>query len=185
MIRFSLRSAGVAGEDPGAGKEPMDIEDVLSEDEPAIVGEACAAIAQVEPYRRDGAQRTHGRIEALTRQLMAAVRARDLTELRAYARQIASERYEAGFELSDVQAAFSALEAAIWHRALVRLPPYDLAWGLGLVSTALAHGRDALGRAFESAVPRTPAPTLDLTPLFKGTGPVVAASAVEEMVFPV
>jgi hypothetical protein len=94
--------------------------------------------------------------------------ARDLKALRMYAAKIARERSDAGFEISEVEAAFSALEDAIWHDALARLPHYDQAWGLGLACTALAHGRAALGSGFEPDAARAAAPSLDLTPLFRG-----------------
>ena len=146
----------------------MNIEDVLREDEPAIVSETCEAVGRLEHYRRDGAEATRRRVEALYRQLMTAVCARDLEGLRRYAAQVARERLDAGFEIAEVEAAFSALEDAIWHDALARLPHYDQAWGLGLACTALAHGRAALRARLESAAARAAASSLDLTPLFRG-----------------
>lgn len=154
----------------------MNIEDLLNEQEPAIVEEAVRATAQIGHYRRDGDVETRRRIETLHRRLTKAVGARDLGELLAYVRQIARERASAGFELSEVQAAFSALEEAIWHRAVRRLPNYDLLFGEGMVCTALAHGRDTLRRAFDSAAPHVRAPCPDLTPLFKGAECSLAAS---------
>jgi hypothetical protein len=159
----------------------MDIEELLNEDEPAIVSETCRVVGELEHYRRDGHEATRGRVEALYRRVLEAVSTRDLGDLRAYAAQVARERSEAGYELPEVQAAFSALEKAIWQRALVRLAPYDQSWVLGLACTALAHGRAALGRAFDSLAPRTPAPCLDLTALFTGTERVAAC---DEMVYP-
>jgi len=161
----------------------MNIEDLLTEDQSAIVTEACQAVGRLEHYRRDGAQATRRRLEALYHQLLDAVCTRDVRDLRRYAAQIARERLTTGFELPEVEEAFSALERAIWQRAVVRLPPYDQAWGLGLACTALAHGRCALERAFDCVAP--PAPYPDLTPLFTGTDCVAAVRSPEEMVFPV
>jgi hypothetical protein len=159
----------------------MNIEDLLSEQEPVIVEEAVRATAEIGPYRRDGAVERRRRIGALHRRLTEAVTARDLTGLLAYVRQIASERSAAGFELSDVQAAFTALEDAIWHRAVTRLPSYDVLFGEGMVCTALAHGRDTLRRAFDSAAPHVRAPCPDLTSLFKGTESSLARVPAEGM----
>jgi hypothetical protein len=163
----------------------MDIEQVLSEDEQAIIEEASRAVAQLEHYRQEGAQVTRRRVEMLYRHLNTAVHARDLRELRAYVREIARERYEAGYQLSDVQAAFAALEESIWRDAETRLPRYDLAFGIGLVSTALAHGRDTLGRTFDAAAPRAVGPAPDLTPFFTGAERGLAPCPPEEMVYPV
>ena len=52
---------------------------------------------------------------------------------------------------------------------MTRLPSYDVLFGEGMVCTALAHGRDTLRRAFDSAAPHVRAPCPNLTPLFKGT----------------
>jgi hypothetical protein len=81
----------------------MNIEDLLNEEERAIVEEAFQATVEIARYRRDGTPVTRRRVEALYRQLAAAVRARDVTGLLAYVRQIAHERSAAGFELSDVR----------------------------------------------------------------------------------
>ena len=161
----------------------MNVEDLLGREERAIVDEAFQATLEIARYRRDGTPVTRRRIEALFRQLMAAVRSRDVTALNAYARQIAHERSGAGFELSDVEAAFSALEDAIWHRAVSQLPAYDLSFGHGMVSTALAHGRDTLSHEFDASAPHVPAPYPDLTPFFRGTESTLAPCAAEEMVF--
>jgi len=161
----------------------MNIEDLLTEEESAIVAEACQAVGRLEHYHRDGAQVTRRRLEALHHQLLDAVCTRDVRDLRRYAAHIARERQTAGFELLEVEEAFSALERAIWQHAVVRLPAYDQAWGLGLACTALAHGRSALERAFDCIAP--PAPYPDLTPLFSGTDCVPVLRSPEEMVVPV
>lgn len=161
----------------------MNIEELLGEQERAIVDEAYQATLEIARYRRDGTPATRRRVEALYRQLTAAVCSRDVTALNAYARQIARERSEAGFELSDVEAAFSALEDAIWHRAISRLPAYDLPFGHGMVCTALAHGRETLAHEFDASAPHVPAPYPDLTPFFRGAESVLAPCPAEEMVF--
>ncbi len=163
----------------------MNIEDLLRDDESTILDEAWRAIARLEHYQRDGEQTTRRRLQALHRLVIDAVHTRDLNELLAHAGRIAQERFEAGFELSELQTAFSMLEEAIWRHALARLPPNELVWGLGLVGTALAHGKDALGRAFVSLAPGARTPALDLTAPFKGTQPVFQDRPVDDLVFPV
>jgi hypothetical protein len=160
----------------------MDIEDVLTEDEPEIVAETCDAVGRLEHYRRDGAGETHRRVEELHHRLLAAVRARNVADLRAYAARIAEERLETGFELSELRAAFSALEQAIQQHAVARLPPYDQAWGLGLAATALAHARQAL-EPVAGCCALAPAACFDLTPLFGGTA--TALRRAEDLVLPV
>jgi hypothetical protein len=161
----------------------MKIEELLREDGPAIVEEAWPEIARLEHYRRDGQEATRRRVEALFRHVARAVDARDLDDLLAHAARIARERFETGFELAEVRAAFSALEDAIAHRALARLPRGELAWGLGLVSTALAHAMGELGRTFAFLPARTPG--LDLTSLFTRGQRTAPGRAAEDLVYPV
>ena len=97
------------------------IDDLLRDEEPAILEEARTRVAQLEHYHRDGDGKTVERLEALYRRLARALRTRDLDELLAHAERVARERCAAGFDLAEVHAAFSALEEAIWRRAADRL----------------------------------------------------------------
>ncbi len=159
----------------------MEIEDLLRENEAAIVKDASRVIGQLEHYYRDGAKETSRRVEALYRQIVAAVRARDLTDLRAHAAAVARERLAAGYEIQELMEAFSAVEKAIWHYALLRLPAYDQAWGIGLACTVLAHGKAEFGRAIEAVAPSVPVPPIDLTQLFSGVGHVRPCRPEEEV----
>jgi hypothetical protein len=105
----------------------------------------------------------------LFERLVEAVSKRDLTTVIAYARAVARERFEAGYDLSEVQAAFNALEAAAWSRIIADFEADDLAEALGLVSTVFGAAKDALGRQYVSLATRTHAPSLDLRALFEGT----------------
>jgi hypothetical protein len=158
------------------------IEELLRDDEPAILAEAEPDVARLEHYRRDGDEATRRRVEALYRQVVRAVRARDLDELLSHAARIARERFQGGFELDEVQQAFSALEDAISRRALDRLPGAELAWGLGLVSTALAHARREVRHTYLALTPAARPGTVDLTSVFKRSE---ARGRAEELVYPV
>ena len=158
----------------------LKIEDLLREDEAAILAEAVPTTAQLAHYRRDGEEATRRRVQALYRAVARAVHARDLDDLVSHARRIARERFEGGFEQAEVEAAFARLEQAIARRALARMPREELAWGLGLVTTALGHARAELGRTFEAlAHPGA----IDLTSLFRLSE--APGRAAEELVYPV
>jgi hypothetical protein len=158
------------------------IDELLRDDERAILTEAASSLARLEHYRRDGEAAARRRIEALYRHLARAVSARELDDLLAHAARIARERYEAGFELREVEAAFATLEDAISRRAVGCLPACELAWGIGLVATALAHARAELGRTFASLAPAARPGTVDLTAVFQRTE---RARPAEEFVYPV
>jgi hypothetical protein len=159
----------------------MKIEDLLRDDEPAILEEAVRTTALLSHYRRDGEEATRRRIQALYRHVARAVHAKDLDELLAHATRIARERYQGGFEQAEVEAAFATLEEAIERRALARMPKDELAWGLGLVATALGHARAELGRTFTSLAHGSRLGAIDLTSVFRRSD----ARSVEELVYPV
>ncbi len=159
------------------------IEQLLREEEPAILDEAAPTIARLAHYQRDGAEATRRRVEALYRHVARAVRARDLDDLLVHAARIARERFAAGFDLVEVECAFSMLEDAISHRALAKLPQAELAWGLGLVGTALAHAKIELERTYGSLAPAGRPGTVDLTAVFKRSES--RGRPLEELVYPV
>ncbi len=161
----------------------MSIDELLRDEQPGILEDAWRSIAQIDHYRRDGDEATRRRVEALYERVAEAVRRRDLEPLLAHVARISQERFAAGYDLSDLHAAFTALEEAIWKRAVLLLAPEELAWGLGLVGTALSHGKIALGRQF-SALARPPhARPVDLTPIFAHAQ--YRERSAEDLVYPV
>jgi len=149
----------------------MDTAGFLAGEREAIVAEAEDALARLHErhYESLGADTLRQRLETLFDHLVGAVAARDLSPVVAYAGSVAQERYDAGYDLSEVQAAFNALEAATWRRILAGLAVDDLAEALGLVSTVFGAAKDALGRQYVSLATKTRAPSLDLRALFAGT----------------
>ena len=146
----------------------MDIHELLEQDRAQIVEEAWRSVVLLTHYERDGKEATRERLEALFDHVAQAIRARDLGELLDYAERIAKQRFDASFDLCEVQTAFFMIEEAIGRRALARIPAADLAEALGLVSTVIRRGKDAFARAYISLANRSRAPSLDLSDLFKG-----------------
>lgn len=146
----------------------MNVLEMLQEQEDAIVAEALTAVSWLPHYDRDGADVTRDRLRALCRLVAGAIRTQDLGGLLSHARRIARERHEAGYDRAEVASAFSAVEEAIWHRALAVLPAEQQTWALSLVGTALSHAKEALGRAFAEAAGSGAPAFVDLSPLFRG-----------------
>ena len=124
----------------------MDINQLLHEQSNDILSDAEAAIARARlaHYEKSGAEHTHQRLKALYTLTARAVKEKNLGPMVAHAETIARERFEAGFDLSEVQTAFNVLEEAIWVRILKNILPNELAEALGLISTVLGAGKDAL-----------------------------------------
>ena len=63
------------------------------------------------------------------------------------------------------------------------MPKDELAWGLGLVATALGHARAELGRTFGTLAHGSRLGAIDLTSVF--TRSEESGRSVEELVYPV
>lgn len=146
------------------------VADLLTNEREAILQAAQAALGRTHPshYETAGPDEVHRRLGALLDHLIDGVARRDLTRTVEYAQQLAEERFAAGYDLTEVQTAFNALEEAAWISVLEHFPPTGYAEALGLISTVLGAGKDALARRYVSLASHTHAPSLDLRALFSG-----------------
>lgn len=143
---------------------------VLEQERRPTVDASCESLRHSRTrYESAGQEETRRRIEALYEELLGALSSRDLGSILDYARKLAAERFDSGYDLSEVQGAFNALEEAAWSVLCARLQPEQLALSLGLVSTVLGAAKDALGREYVSLASRTHAPSLDVRALFTGS----------------
>jgi len=148
----------------------MDLHQFLHDRLTDILNDASAAMTRshVTHYEEAGPEHTHQRLKALMVLTVRAVKERNLGPMVAHADGIARERFNAGFDLWEVQTAFNVLEEAIWMRLMKELPPAELPEALGLVSTILGVGKDTLARRYVSLAAKTRVPSLNLQSLFTG-----------------
>jgi hypothetical protein len=142
---------------------------LLRSDRSAIVDEAAAALdrAQLAHYAAAEADERRARLARLFDLVVECVEARDLIPMIDYSEQVASERFHAGYGIAEVQTAFNVLEQAMWDHVVSQVPPEELAEAIGLLTTVLGAGKDALARRYVSLATRTRVPTLDLSALFR------------------
>jgi hypothetical protein len=97
--------------------------DFLMRDRKAIIDAAETALNQTHSHHYDDAGTfvARQRLEALLDSLLESLAKQDLGPILAHAHQIAQERFSSGYDLSEVQAAFNALEAATWARVFATL----------------------------------------------------------------
>jgi hypothetical protein len=114
-------------------------------------------------------EQNEARLQTLYGLMVQCIKDRDLAAMISYAENLAQERYTAGFDLHEIQAAFNVLEEAIWQQIIKECSPAQLAEALGLISTVHGIGKDALARKYVSLASQTKAPSLNLQALFKGT----------------
>lgn len=149
----------------------MDLVKLLHDSADEILAAAGAAVerSHLKNYERDGKEHTHQRLKALFVLTTRAVKERNLGPMIAHAETIARERFASGFDLSEVQTAFNVLEEAMWTRIVKTLPPSEYNEALGLVSTVLGAGKDALARTYVTLASKSRSGSLDLHSLFAGT----------------
>ncbi len=148
----------------------MELLQLLHEGGETIVEDAFHAMerSHLTSYEQNGMNQARQRLHHLYILTIRAVADRKLGPIVAHSETIASERFASGFDLWEVQTAFNVLEEAIWSRIIKELPPAQYAEALGLVSTVLGAGKDALARTYVSLASKTKAPTLNLQSLFTG-----------------
>lgn len=148
----------------------MDVAALLVTQEDEVVAEAFAALqrSHVAHYEAAGEAFTRRGLAELFRLVVTSIGDRDLAEMSVYAEKVAEQRFDQGFDISEVQMAFNALEEAMWRRVVDGTTPDELAEAVGLLSTVLGFGKDALARKYVSLASERHVPSLDLTALFAG-----------------
>ena len=148
----------------------MDVAALLVTQEDEVVDEAFAALqrSHVTHYEAAGEAFTRRGLADLFRLVVTSIGDRDLAEMSVYAEKVAEQRFDQGFDISEVQMAFNALEEAMWRRVVDGTTPDELAEAVGLLSTVLGFGKDALARKYVSLPSERHVPSLDLSALFAG-----------------
>ena len=149
----------------------MSLKKILQEGRQEMLNEAVESVrrARLEHYEKAGPDLIRQRLGLLLDLVIDAVLERNLAPIIAHVNTIATERFEAGADLSEVQTAFNVLEEAIWLRILKKLPAAKQAEALGLVGTVLGSAKDSLARKYVSMATRTHTPSLNLKALFLGS----------------
>lgn len=149
----------------------MTLDELLATAKPQLLDEAFAALERTHlaHYEDAGEVFTRQRLSNLYDLVVEAIRDRSLTNLIEGSSQIAKERFEGGFDVSEVQSAFNDLEEAMWRRVVAEVPPDGLAEAIGLLSTVVGAGKDAVAREYVSMASQRHVPSLDLSALFGGT----------------
>ena len=150
----------------------MDFVIVLSDAKTQVLDEAAERLARshLGHYDATSPEEQRRRLEALFDVVVESLRRRMLGPVIEYAEPIANDRFDGGFGIGEVQTAFNVMEESIWRQVTVTVSAPELAEALGLLSTVLGAGKDALARTWVSLASEQHVPSLDLRALFRGTG---------------
>lgn len=149
----------------------MNVAELLTRDATDLIEGATDTVlrARLGHYAARGRDEVRRYVADLYDRLVTCVASKDATAMIEHARAIAEARFAAGFDLQEVQTAINVIEETVWKRILAELPPDEFATAIGLVSTVLGMGKDALARTYVSLATSSRAPSLDLKALFRGT----------------
>lgn len=167
--RGDTLSGVTTAEDRRADTDDLDLAGLLAESAEALLDTATERLQRSRLPHYDDEGRV-GR-ERLTRWFDLVVETlarRDLTVIVTEAEALARERFEQGVPIEEVQTAFNVLEETIWQHVVATTPPERLARAIGLVSTVLGVGKDAMARTYVALAAQHHVPSLDLTALFQG-----------------
>lgn len=174
VVRPDIHPSAEVGATPSSpsveGQTTSSLLDLLRSQRQAIIGASADALERsCEPhYVQQGSETASERLARLLDLVTVSVEQRDLVPMIDYSTAVANERFDAGFDIREVQRAFHVLEEAIWERIVDTVPHRELAESLGLVGTVVGAGRDALARTYVSRASQQHVPSLDLSALFRG-----------------
>lgn len=149
----------------------MTIYERLEHDLPAILDEACAALSyrRLPHYNACDEAENRVRLEHLLKVIHQALAAQNLIPIAQYSEDVARARFEAGYGVDEVQAAFNALESALWRWVERRLPTSEHVAALELISSVLGAGKEALATNFVAMARSSVAQRINTMALFAGT----------------
>ncbi len=148
----------------------MELSQLLHGHMDEILSEAESSLSRshLAHYQKEGSEHNRQKLKALYVLAVRAIAEKNLGPMLSYSETIARERYETGFDLSEVQTAFNVLEEAAWRFVVKNLPPVEYGEAIGMVSTVLGAGKDMLARTYVMLASKSRAPSFDLRSMFAG-----------------
>jgi hypothetical protein len=148
----------------------MKLQEILVNNQTDIINDAFYSLqrSHLKHYDSSRADENWQRLAKLFDLTLNGVKTRSLVDMVTYSEKIAKERYESGFDLHEVHSAYNVLEETIWKAIIKEIDSADLAESLGLISTVLGTGKEALALAYVSLASKQKVKSLNLTQLFKG-----------------
>ena len=149
----------------------MSVDELLAQQRSEVLDEAFTALQRSHEvhYEREGERFTREHMAELFDVVVTAMRDRQREPVTRFCEEVAEQRFAAGFGIAEVQTAINVVEEAMWRRVAADVPPAELAEAVGLLSTVLGFGKDALARRYVSLASQRHVQSLDLSALFAGT----------------
>ncbi len=149
----------------------MKLNEILVNNQTDIINEAFYSLqrSHLKHYDSSRADENWQRLAKLFDLTLDGVKTKSLVDMVTYSEKIAKERYESGFDLHEVHTAYNVLEESIWKAIIKEVESAELAESLGLISTVLGTGKEALAIAYVSLSGKQRVKSLNLSQLFRGS----------------
>ncbi|HKJ45164.1 MAG TPA: hypothetical protein VJ991_04970 [Balneolales bacterium] len=149
----------------------MNLENLLKAKADKIISDSETILekSHIHQYDKVGKTTYHNYLKKIFTLTLQCIESKSLLPISEYAEKIAKERYEAGFDLYEVQHAINILEETLWMAIINDLNPEEYEEALRLTSTILGAGKEALAGTYVSLASNNKAPVRDIEALFKGT----------------
>jgi len=127
----------------------MNIEEILRDLREALVQRALNELheAQLFHYELDR-EHTYSRLANLFDVALRCVAEGDASAVVSHANRIARERFESGYDLSEVQTSINIMEEVLCARLVAAIPAQEVASALGLINTIFSLTKDTLAQAY-------------------------------------
>lgn len=141
----------------------------LESDKIEIINETLFELdrSRLKHYSESDKDTNEERLKNLYKILINCVSSKSLVEICNYCEDLAEKRFNAGFDLYEVQSTINVLEEVIWKKIIKYLPTSEYERALGMIATILGAGKDSLACKYVSLASQCKKPTLDLSELFR------------------
>lgn len=149
----------------------MDLHLFLEAHSEVIISEATKALKgrPLRSYSNSSDEINSTRLTRLFNLICKSLSTKDLIPMGEYAAEIAEERYDQGFDLEEVIAAFNVMEEVIWEKITHEIEPKNFPEAFGMTSTVIGYGKEQLSVTYVKLVShKKHLVSLDMSGLFQG-----------------
>ncbi|PID96064.1 MAG: hypothetical protein CSA84_06870 [Actinomycetales bacterium] len=148
----------------------MELIEALESRADSLVDEAVELLEHrlVPPYKHVEPEVLQQRLGKSMTTLITALKKRNPLPVIEHGKRVAHARFNAGYQLEEIQTAFNALEETIWQFLVDEVDSDHLAEGLVMVAHLIGAIKDQLGRTYVELASHHHAPSINTSRLFAG-----------------
>ncbi len=155
----------------------METSAVLASARDRVVDEAAAALERHHQANASSPDERRRYLRGLFELVVQCAHEGHAGPIIASSEQIAADRFVAGFDISEIQGTFNALEEVLWSHIASTFAGDQRIEALRLVNSILGAGKDALARTYVAQASRRGSPAGERPPISVAGGGAATAGA--------